>query len=214
MNGVSKGELHAGGNIVAKFLENATAEAEGYISTESILHSKVSAGTDVIVSGKRGFITGGHIHAGNRVSVKTLGAVMGASTIVEVGVNPQLKMQYMQTQKEITEIVKVIRSLQPIITNFTEKKAKGARFSPEQINYVKNAIQTMAEKKAELEVKNNLMKELQLLFDPSQKAEVEVNGEVYPGTTIVIGDVSMMIQNSYKYCRFEKRDGEVKMMPL
>lgn len=214
MNGVSKGELHAGGNIVAKFLENATAEAEGYISTESILHSKVSAGTDVIVSGKRGFITGGHIHAGNRVSVKTLGAVMGASTIVEVGVNPQLKMQYMQTQKEITEIVKVIRSLQPVITNFTEKKAKGARFSPEQINYVKNAIQTLAEKKAELEVKNNLMKELQLLFDPSQKAEVEVNGEVYPGTTIVIGDVSMMIQNSYKYCRFEKRDGEVKMMPL
>ena len=68
--------------------------------------------------------------------------------------------------------------------------------------------------KVELEQKSNLMKELQLLFDPTIKAEIEVLGEVYPGTTIVIGNVSMMIQTSYKYCRFEKREGEVKMMPL
>ena len=184
------------------------------MSTESILHSDVSAGTEITVSGKRGFITGGHIHAGNKISVKTLGAVMGASTIVEVGVSPQIKAQYMQTQKEVAEIVKVIRSVQPVIANFTEKKAKGARFSPDQVNYVKGAIKTLTEKKVELEQKSNLMKELQLLFDPTIKAEIEVLGEVYPGTTIVIGDVSMMIQTSYKYCRFEKREGEVKMMPL
>lgn len=214
MNGMSKGILEAGGNIVAKFLENAKAEAGGYVSTESILHSDVSAGTEITVSGKRGFITGGHIHAGNKISVKTLGAVMGASTIVEVGVSPQIKAQYMQTQKEVAEIVKVIRSVQPVIANFTEKKAKGARFSPDQVNYVKGAIKTLTEKKVELEQKSNLMKELQLLFDPTIKAEIEVLGEVYPGTTIVIGDVSMMIQTSYKYCRFEKREGEVKMMPL
>ena len=38
MNGMAKGTLKAGGNIVAKFLENATASAGGYVSTESILH--------------------------------------------------------------------------------------------------------------------------------------------------------------------------------
>lgn len=214
MNGMSKGILKAGGNIVAKFLENANASAEGYISTESILHSDVSAGTEITVSGKRGFITGGRIHAGNKVTVKNLGAVMGASTIVEVGVNPQIKMQYMQTQKEVAEIIKVIKSVQPVIANFTEKKAKGARFSTDQVNYVKGAIKTLTEKKAELEQKNSLMKELQLMFDPTKKAEIVITGEVYPGTTLIIGDVSRMIQSSFKYCRFEKKDGEVKMMPL
>lgn len=43
MNGMAKGILKAGGNIVAKFLENATVSAGGYVNTESILHSNVTA---------------------------------------------------------------------------------------------------------------------------------------------------------------------------
>jgi hypothetical protein len=43
---------------------------------------------------------------------------------------------------------------------------------------------------------------------------VIVNGEVYPGTKIIINDVSMNVQSSYKYCRFEKVSGDVKMLPL
>ncbi len=214
MNGMSKGFLHADGNIVAKFIENATVEAEGYVNSESCLHSDVSAGTEIVISGKKGFITGGHIQAATTVDVKTLGAVMGATTVVEVGVNPKVKMEYIKTQKEITEIVKVIRNAQPVIANFTEKRAKGARFTEDQIKYVKEAAKTLEEKKVELEQKNTLMKELQELFSSSQKAEVLVRGIVYPGTTIIVGDVSKVIQDSYKYCRFEKREGEVKMLPL
>lgn len=50
MNGMAKGTLKAGGNIVAKFLENATASAGGYVSTESILHSNVIAATEIQVT--------------------------------------------------------------------------------------------------------------------------------------------------------------------
>ena len=41
MNGMGKGVLNAKGNVVAKFLENATVTALGYVSSESILHSTV-----------------------------------------------------------------------------------------------------------------------------------------------------------------------------
>ena len=61
MNGMSKGRLEAGGNIIAKFLENSTANASGYVSAESILHSKVMAGSEITVTGRRGNITGGHV---------------------------------------------------------------------------------------------------------------------------------------------------------
>lgn len=214
MNGMSKGTLTAGGNIVAKFLENATVVAEGYISTESILHTDASAGTEITVSGKKGFITGGHVQAGNKITVKTLGATLGASTIVEVGVSPKIKQQYMQAQKEAAEIVKAIKNAQPVLANFAEKRAKGARFSEDQLNYVKSVAKTLEEKKVELEEKSKLMRELQLAFDPTKKAEIEVQGIVYPGTTIVISDVSMTVQSSYRYCKFEKKEGEVKMMSL
>lgn len=125
MNGMSKGRLEAGGNIVAKFLENSNANAAGYISAESILHSKVMAGSEINVNGRRGNVTGGHVCAGYKVSAKNLGANLGASTVVEVGVNPGLKAEYQTLQEELLEIQKVIKKTQPILTNYAEKKAKG-----------------------------------------------------------------------------------------
>ncbi len=214
MNGMGRGKLVAGGNIIAKFLENATADAEGYVSSESILHSKVMAGTEITVSGKRGFITGGHVCAGNKVCVKNLGASMGAATIVEVGVNPRVKEQQQNLQKELMEIQKVLRSTQPILASFAEKKAKGVKFSPEQIKYVKSLLLLEEAKKRELEEKNEKWEELQTYFEEQSHACVEVRGEVYPGTTIVIRDVSMAVQSSYKYCRFERIRGDVKMVGL
>lgn len=214
MNGMAKGVLKAGGNIVAKFLENTTASAGGYVSTESILHSSVIATTEIQVTGKRGFITGGHVRAGQRIEVKTLGATLGAPTVVEVGVDPEKKAEYMRLQKEIAEIVKNIRNIQPILSNFAEKRSKGVRFTPDQINYIRNSAGTIETLKKSLEEKNNRMQELQLEFNPQERAAVLVKGEVYPGTTIIIGDASMNVKNTYQYCRFERIDGDVKVTAL
>ena len=46
MNGMGRGILKADGNIISKFLENVTAQAQGYVASESILHSRVTAGGD------------------------------------------------------------------------------------------------------------------------------------------------------------------------
>lgn len=214
MNGMGKGSLKAGGNIIAKFLESLSASAEGYVSSGSILHSRVMAGTTVEVDGKRGFITGGQVTAGDKVTVKTLGSEMGASTVIEVGISPEIKLRYQELQKEIAEIVKIIRSSQPIIANFTEKKAKGARITEDQVKYIKSVARLMELKKNELQNKNEEMSELQLKMEQQNKASVVVKDTVYSGATIVIGDVSMVVQNSYKFCRFEKIRGDVKMVPL
>lgn len=214
MNGMGKGSLKAGGNIVVKFLENTTASAGGYINAGAILHSKVMAGTDIEVEGKRGFITGGRACAANKITVKTLGSDMGTSTTVEVGVSPTLKQEYLSLQNEVNEIVKTIKSSQPVLASFMEKRSKGARISNDQVNYVKSVAQLLEMKKKELMLKNNRMKELQQEIEAQNKAVVVVMDVVYPGTTIVIGDVSMAVQNNYKYCRFEKVRGDVKMLPM
>lgn len=215
VNGMAKGTLEAGGNVVAKFIESAKVYAEnGYVNTESILHSEVSAGDEVVVNGKKGFVAGGKVQAGNRVVVKTLGAEMGAATVVEVGVNPKLKEQYVQLQKEVMDLMRTIKNAQPIVANFAEKRAKGVHFTQEQFNYIKNVAKEMEINKVELTKKNQELQDLQQVFDAQKKASVEVTGEVYPGTTIVIGDVSMVVQSSYRYCKFERVLGEIKMSPL
>ncbi|MBQ7934533.1 MAG: DUF342 domain-containing protein [Lachnospiraceae bacterium] len=214
MNGMSKGTLEADGDIVAKFIENATVTAGGYVHTEAILHSHVTAGTEIEVTGKKGFITGGHVQAYNRIQVKTLGATLGTSTIVEVGINPQVKQEYIDLQKDIGEVAKVIKSTQPIISNFLEKKAKGARFTEDQVKYIKNMAVLLETKKKELAEKNKRMLSLQSMIDLQRKAEVVVQGVVYGGTTIIIGDVSTVLQSSYQYCKFERIGGDVKSVPL
>lgn len=214
MNGMSKGRLEAGGNIVAKFLENATASAAGYISAESILHSKVTAGSEINVTGKRGFITGGHACAGIKISAKNLGANMGATTMVEVGVNPRMKEEYQTLQDELLEIQKVIKKTQPILTNFAEKRAKGVQISPEQLKYIRSLVMLTEAKKKELEEKNEKWEALHAVFEEQNDACVEVIGEAYPGTVIMIRDVSLSLRNNYQHCRFKRIGGDVKMVGL
>lgn len=214
MNGMGRGVLKAGGNIVSKFLENATAEAEGYVSSESILHSKVTAGTEINVDGRRGFITGGRVSATAAINVKTLGSEMGADTIVEVGVDPKIKERISQLQKQIIEDTKTLQTIQPVLVSTKQKLAQGAKLSAEQIQYVQTLAATNQQKTQAIDEANQEIVTLQKQLGDLTDAVVRVKGEVYPGTRICIGDVSMIVQKTTHYCRFVRERGDVKMAPF
>ena len=214
MNGMGKGVLKAEGNIVSKFLENATAQAQGYVTSESILHSKVTAGSEVNVDGRRGFITGGKVSATGSINVKTLGSEMGADTIVEVGADPGLKERITQLQKQIGEDTKTLQSVQPILVSIKQKLAKGAKLSPEQVQYVQSMAAVNQQQTEAIPAANKELEELQKQVGNPSEAVVRVKGEVYPGTRICIGDVSMMVQKNAHYCRFVRERGDVKMAPF
>lgn len=214
MAGMSKGEIKAEGNIVAKFFENTNVTAGGYITTESILHSNVSAGSEITVGGKRGFITGGNVVAAKQIKVKTLGSAMGASTIVEVGADPGIKQELTQLQKDVAEITKQIQSMDPIISSYAMKRKQGANLSPDQLQYLATLIKAREKKQQELTDLNARLEPLQEIVEQQQQAQVIVTGEAFPGTKIVIGDVSTVLQKSMHYCKFVKSRGDVKMVGI
>lgn len=211
VNGMGKGRLSAKGNIIAKFIENATVSAGGYVESESILHSRVNAQNEINVNGRKGFITGGEVCATNSVNVKTLGSPMGADTTVIIGVNPQIKIELQQIQKQIAEAAKVLKTVQPVIQATTLKLKQGAKLPPDQAAYIRSLAVLEKQKREELESANHRMEELQKLMSEGEGARVVVTGTVYPGTRILISDVSMVVQKEYKYCRFVKSEGDVKM---
>lgn len=214
MNGMGKGRLKAGGNVVAKYLENATVKADGYVSTESILHSTVMAGTEINVTGRRGFITGGRVSAGNLVHVKTLGSQMGADTIVEVGADPSVKLRVQEIQKLVAEHKKAIEVSHPVLTATMQKLQNGVKLRPDQIRYFQEMLQEENERKQEIESALQELEQLQIVLDQGAAAKVEVTGEVFSGTKICIGDVSMVVKNPMSYCKFIKSEGDVKMTAL
>lgn len=214
MNGMGKGVLRAEGNIVAKFLENVTAEAKGYVASESILHSRISAGGEVNVDGKRGFITGGRVCATGSIDVKTLGSEMGADTVIEVGADPAVKERIKQLQQQIAEDMKTLQMVQPILVSTKQKLAQGVRLNDEQIKYVQTLVLANEQKTKSLEESNKELQELQKQVGNPLDTVVRVHGMVYPGTRICIGDVSMVVQKTSHYCRFIRDRGDVKMVPF
>lgn len=214
MKGMDKGEIKAGRNIIAKFFENANVTAEGYVETESILHSTVMSGSDVVVTGKHGFITGGRVAAKNLVRVKTLGSDMGADTIIEVGAPPRAKVRYQELQRKIAETTKAIESAKPQLLNFAKKVKNGDTLSLDQKNYFKTLRADDATRKANIEAWTTEMDELNEILEKSTESAVEVTGDVYEGTKICISDSTMVVKSTMTYCRFRRIDGDVKMTAL
>ena len=214
MKGMGKGQIKAGQNIIAKFIENASVEAKGYVETESILHSTVLAGTDVSVMGKHGFITGGRVCAKNLVRVKTLGSDMGADTIIEVGADPNAKLRIQQLEKKMTDCKKKIAQNKPILENFAAKMKKGVPPSLDQKMYIQTVMTEDKEAKENLAAYQEEYDELEDDLSASVASVVEVSGDVYAGTKICISDVSMVVKNTMTYCKFKKMDGDVKMTSL
>lgn len=214
MNGMQKGYLKAGGDIVVKYLENVRAVSGGYLQAEAIMHSKVSAGGEVYVDGRKGLIVGGHVQAGVKLTAKNIGAGMGATTILEVGVNPLIKTQYSRMQKAMEDHNKTISNAEVILDNFKEKISQGHQYDADQFKYMKSVRELLEEKRAESEQMKQRMERLLAMMEVQKTAELVVNNQIHPGTTIIIGDASRTLQSSFHYCKFVREKGEVTMKPI
>ena len=141
---------------------------------------------------------------------------MGADTIVEVGMDTGVKTTMQDLKKEIVEINKQLSTIRPVLDGAKAKIQQGIRMTADQLGQ----IQKLALLSKELNEKlQNDISELNKYQDTqdsqsTNNGQVIVRGDVYPGTKVVIGDVSMVVKSTMKYCRFIKEGGEVKMVGI
>ncbi|MDE7062654.1 MAG: FapA family protein, partial [Lachnospiraceae bacterium] len=214
IHGMTKGLLKAKGNILCKFIENALVISGGSIETDCILHSKVYASYEIRVSGKKGFITGGVIRAGNLVEAQTIGSSMGAITRIEVGVEPQKKARYVKLQKEIAEAEKTLEQIGTILTTYRGKMKNGERLSNEKLAYVTQLTRAQLEKEKELAPVKEEYEVLHNEMTQERSARVKVTRTVYAGTIITISDASMTLKTDRSFCQIVKNEGELEIQNM
>lgn len=214
IHGMGKGVLQAGGNVLCKFIENAKVISGGYVDSEAILHSQVDAYSDVIVDGKKGFITGGIIRAGNLVSAKTIGSAMETITQIEVGADPLEKERYVELQKQIRTYNEQIDRIKPIVTTYSEKLKHGEHLSQEQLTYVRKLAEQLKQLKGAAEPLKAEAAKINGILALGSSARVKVANTIYSGVTIVISDTRMTLKNERTYSQFIRQDGEIKIIPL
>ncbi|MCR4649122.1 MAG: FapA family protein [Lachnospiraceae bacterium] len=214
INGMGKGDITAGGNIITKYVENATLKAGGYIQSEAIMHSNVSARTEITVDGRKGNISGSNVSARDKIFVKTLGSQMGSDTVVRLGVDPQMRLRMEELGTEIEKINKNLSQMLPVIEAFKQKIAKGIKISPETAKNIKDmseAVQTLLRQREEYGDEFDDIKDALINESPSQLC---VKDTVFAGTRICINDIQMTVKSDCRYCRFYKDGADIKMSPL
>jgi len=214
MNGMGKGVISAGGNVVSRFFENATVSAGMIVQTDSIINSEVNAGDMIKVGGKRGIITGGRCRAANGIEAKNIGSLTGGSTTLEVGADPALKSRLAEINKIMADDVEVINKTKPIIASIAEKIKKGQKIDKEHLTYAQNLNTLFNMKQKELDTLSEEQEQIQQKMVDGKKASVKAVGDVAQGTVVVIGELSMTTKSSVSHCKFVVDRGDVKMMGL
>ncbi len=215
VNGMGKGVIEAGGNVVARFVENAHITAGGYVHAEAIMNSTVQAKDSVTVTGKKGFIIGSKIRALGTVEAKTIGSEMGGDTEIEVGTDPMLKLQVNNLQELIDDTKNKIEKLEPVIATFAKKIKEGAQLSVDQIRYFKQLSEQYKVEKVNYAnaVKQHETLSEQIASQPTNSA-VLVSGVLYGGTKLTINEVSQVIQRPAQHSRFVRDGADIRIKAL
>lgn len=214
MQGMSKGKMEAESNIITKFIENAEVKAGGYITTEAILHSKVSARGDITVGGKKGFVTGGEIHSGTTITVKTAGSTMGTSTLLEVGIDPSIVEEYRALEKSIMHMNADLDKLMPILETYKKKISAGEKFSQDKIDYIKMATNNCINLRNQIKEATTRYEKLRIDMSNCDTGCVRIENIAYPGVKIVISNVNYFIRTETHYSKFVRDRADIKVIGL
>ncbi len=88
ISGNDEGKIYCGGNLYAKYIESANVTCRGNIIVEeAVMHSRIKADGDILLTGKRAEIFGGRICAGGNIKCKKLGSINEPVTEIFPGVD-------------------------------------------------------------------------------------------------------------------------------
>lgn len=211
ISGKNRGRLFAGSNIVSKFIESAEVTAGGYISTDAIMHSHVSARGDIIASGKKGFISGGELRSTTMICAKTAGSTMGTTTVLEVGTDPNILEEYRGMEKEIAELQSEIEKINQNVMVYARRLKNGEKLSLDKVQYLKNATAEKKIKEEKLASLNQKYKKVGAELEENKSGCIKIQDTIYPGCKVIISSVITFIRKPLKHCRLVKGGADIRM---
>lgn len=211
VSGMEKAVIKAGGNVISKFIESATVIAEGYVTADSIMHSDVTAKGDVTADGKKGFISGGTIRSTTLISARNIGSNLGATTVLECGIDSVIVDEYHALDKELTDNFDELEKLVPIIQNLLKRLKLEGKLPPDKLLQLKRSNADRERLLTRNDEIDKRMAELKEKIDAYVGGSVRAEGIIHPGCKIVISNAVYYVKTDTSFCRFTKENGDVKL---
>ncbi len=124
ISGNDEGEIFCRGDLYARYIENADITCMGNIYVEeAIMHSRVKAGENIFLTGKRAEIFGGTIVAGGNIKCKKLGNINEPPTEIHMGISTDNYTALVSLQNAVRSAAEKLDSIE-IKTDQLTKAAK------------------------------------------------------------------------------------------
>ncbi len=215
IHGKGEGVIKAKNDIVAKFVDQATLDAERDILVqEYILHSTALAGRSVFVHGKLGRIVGGQILAKEEIRGRTLGSKAGVRTILQVGYEPHKYSEREETFKEYNARNEELKKLEKDFEVFKRKKARRMLKGEEEEQYriLEAKIVELKNQVADLKEKLETL-DSYLAQNEAEDPSVSASHLVYSGVQVVIKGVSFTVRKELTKVTFVLEKNAVVVKP-
>lgn len=212
MLGGNKASVKTKGNVIAKFFENTHIEAEGNIQADVLMNCDVECNKKVILSGRRGSIIGGAVHAVEGIEVSNLGNDAETKTYLFAGADPNMQTRMVMLRKQAADIKTELAKVEKGIEQFklleqqtqTSYANDQRRMALLRVRIKDNAAL------AECETEINRLEDL---IGRSAGASVKVTNKVYPGVRINIGVERLQVQNEAVNVEFYLLENKIRTRP-
>ena len=201
IQGMGKGVLQSQGAIIAKFIESASVLTNGSITTESILHSQVSAKEGIYVSGKKGLIVVGHVRSAILIETQVAGSAMGGNTILEVGVDPIMQSRMETLEAERRQLEANREKAGKMIDVYKIKKKRGQLTIDKAVEFQKT-LQEYSETEKRLTQIDSELDRMYECMNGVKDARIKVWKDVHPGVKLVIDEEVFYVMSTEHHCQF------------
>ncbi len=213
--GKNKCHIKAKGNVNVKFVENGTIESEkSILVSDAIMHSQITVAEKLEVTKNKGLLVGGVIRAGNSIEANIIGSHLATATILEVGIDPQLKNK----MGELEEVIKKDRSslnksLKAIEILIKLRSEIGTL--PEDKNLMLIRLQSTANRLQEdIDRKKLELENFEKKYDKIDAGRIVVNKKIYPGVKISIGKSHYNVYNALNRTCFIEEEGDIRQKTI
>ncbi len=210
MQGMGKGILVSGGDIIARYIENSNIEARNDIKAEAIMHSNVKCGNKLELSGRKGLLVGGSCKVGKEIVAKVIGSHLATVTDIEVGVDPSIRERYKAVKEEIGQMETDLRKAEQAIAILKKLEMANA-LTPEKKEILAKSIRTRAFYGSRIQELRDEMNILEAKLQQEAYGKVRCYNYIYPGTKVAIGSCMMYVKENLQYCTLYRDGADVRV---
>ncbi len=210
MQGLGKGMLISGGDIIARYIEHSNIEAKNNIKSEAIMHSNVKCGNKLELSGKKGLLVGGICKVGKEISAKVIGSPMATVTEIEVGLDPAMKERYKTLKEEMATIESDLKKADQAITLLKRLEAAGA-LTPEKQEIMAKSVRTKVYYSNKIQELRQEMSSIETKLQEDAYGKIRATGYIYPGTRVAIGTCMMYVKENLQYCTLYRDGADIRV---